>query len=85
MFLGVGIEKTRWFDKELQRTEFFLFAYSLAFLSRLNKKPPNISLKRKEKGGINLTMTVRVYTKNCKVDNNTREREERSGRDDAVP
>lgn len=25
---------------------------------RLNKKPPNISLKRKEKGGINLTMTV---------------------------
>ena len=36
---------------------FEMYLISLIFY-RLNKKPPNISLRRKEKGGINLTTTV---------------------------
>lgn len=32
---------------------------------RLNKQPPNIGFKKKDKGGINFTVTVRVF--NTKV------------------
>ena len=28
---------------------------------RLNKKPPNIGFKKKDKGGLNLTSTVRTF------------------------
>jgi ribosome-interacting GTPase 1 len=28
---------------------------------RLNKKPPNIGFKKKDKGGINFTVTVRLF------------------------
>ena len=42
------LEHKRIIEKELE-----------GFGIRLNKRPPNISFKKKEKGGINLTMPVR--------------------------
>ena len=36
-----------------------MFVYLLIMICRLNKRPPNISYKRKDKGGINLTCAVR--------------------------
>ena len=36
-----------------------MFIYLLIMICRLNKRPPNISYKRKDKGGINLTCAVR--------------------------
>ena len=39
---------------------------------RLNKKPPNISFRKKDKGGINLTATVGIFYfggSNCLVGN----------------
>lgn len=34
------------------------------FLGRLNKEPPNITFRKKEKGGINLQTTVCIETQN---------------------
>lgn len=38
---------------------YYFFYYAAMF--RLNKDPPNMSFKRKEKGGINLQTTVCTY------------------------
>jgi len=39
-----------------------LIEYELeGFGIRLNKDPPNIGFKKKEKGGLNLTATVRIF------------------------
>lgn len=44
------LEHKRIIEKELE-----------GFGIRLNKQPPNVSFKKKEKGGINMTTPVRAY------------------------
>lgn len=39
-------------------TKYSFFVHMTLFFFRLNKDPPNITVRRKEKGGINLTTTV---------------------------
>lgn len=37
---------------------YIFFTYDLPLSSRLNKEPPNLTFRKKEKGGINFTSTV---------------------------